>query len=82
MRVSNAGRICPPHMHVRTDERTYVTMHSHFVVNRSPSDAREKDRSEEVVGWPISELTCQHGNTSGACPECRNGVDPTTGDVA
>lgn len=82
MRVSNASRICDPQIHVRTDVRTYETLHSPFGVNRSLSDAREKDRSEEVVGWPISELTCQHGNASGACSECRNGIDPTTGDVA
>lgn len=28
------------------------------------------------------DIRCQHGNDSGACSECRNGVDPTTGDVA
>lgn len=40
------------------------------------------------TGWRIAMsladdgLSCPHGNPSGDCPECRNGIDPTTGDVA
>lgn len=61
--------------------RSPAAITNHDTRRYGPSEAERHPSAVQLAAWRDAPR-CPHGAASGTCALCRNGIDPTTGDVA